>query len=282
MVLKVIKIFEYINYRQYLSDLFQEKKRINPGFSHRVLSKKLGLSTSNYVLLIMQGKRNLNHDLRYRMSTTFGHSRKESEYFELMVNFAHAKTDSEKNYYYSKMISIRKSLRIQVLDDNQYEYMSTWYNPVIRELVTHSDWNGDYSLLANAVRPAITTSQARRSVELLLKCGLIEKRDGKYVQSSPVITTVQSDVSPLAITKFHREMCKRALEVLDSSDRENRNITGSTLHISRKTFKMIQEEITQCRMRILEMAQADIDADKVYHINFHMFPVSSPIQKNGK
>lgn len=277
----MITIFEYTDYRQYLSDLFQEKKRQNPGFSHRVLSKKLGLSTSNYVLLIMQGKRNLNPDLRYKMSNIFDHSRKEADYFELMVNFAHAKTDSEKNYYYTKMISIRKTLKIQVLDDRQYEYLSTWYNPVIRELVTHPEWNGDFSILAKSVRPAITAVQARRSVELLLRCGLIEKKDGKYIQSSPVITTLQSDVSPLAVTNFHREMCRRALETLDSNNRENRNMTGSTLHISQKTFQMIQEEITQFRLRILEMAQADDNADSVYHINFHMFPVSSPIKKNG-
>lgn len=277
----MITIFEYVDYRQYLHDLFDEKKRLNAAFSHRVLAQKLGLSTSNYVMLIMQGKRNLNADLRYRMSTYFGHGRKEAEYFEYIVNFAHAKTDAEKNNYFARMISMRKSLKTKVLQDSQYEYLSTWFNPVIRELVTHEEWNGDYNALAKAVRPQITAAQAKRSVKLLLKCGLITLINGKYTQSSSVVTAEKSMAS-LAITNFHREMCKRALDALDSSDRENRSMTGCTLHISKKTFDFIREELTQCRSRILAMAQADGDADSVYHINFHLFPVSSTMKKVQK
>jgi uncharacterized protein (TIGR02147 family) len=277
----VITIFEYSDYRKYLRDVFDEKKRLNSGFSHRVLAQKLGLSTSNYVMLIMQGKRNLNADLRYRMSTVFKHSGKEAEYFEYMVNFAHAKTCSEKNYYFTKMISMRKLLKVKVLHDSQYEYLSTWYNPAIRELVTHSEWEGDFKLLAKMVRPAITAAQAKRSVELLIRCGLIIYDDGKYVQTSPLVTTEKSLVS-LAITEFHQEMCKRARDILDSPDRENRNVTGATLHISRKTFEMIKEELARCRSNILAMAQADTEADSVYHVNLQLFPISSPKKKGRK
>jgi uncharacterized protein (TIGR02147 family) len=277
----VTSIFEYTDYRQYLRDLFDEKKRQNAGFSHRVLAQKLGLSTSNYVMLIMQGKRNLNADLRYRMSAVFKHSSKEAEHFEHMVNFAHAKTSSEKNYYFTKMISMRKLLKMKVLHDSQYEYLSTWYNPVIRELVTHSEWDGNFDVLAKMVRPSITASQAKKSVDLLIKCGLITFKDGEYVQTSPLVTTEKSLVS-LAITGFHQEMCKRALDILDSPDRENRNVTGATLHISRKTFEMIKEELARCRSTILAMAQADAEADSVYHMNLQLFPVSSPKKRGRK
>lgn len=273
-------IFEYVDYRQYLRELFEEKKRRNPAFSHRVLAQKLGLSTSNYVMLIMQGKRNLNADLRYRMSEVFGHNRKESEYFEEMVSFAHSKTDAEKNCHFGRMISMRKFLKIKVLDDAKYEYLSTWYNPVVRELVTHPEWDGDFDALAKTVRPPISAAQAKRSVQLLIDCGLITLESGKYVQTSPVVAYEKSTAS-IAVTNFHREMCKRSLEVLDSPDRDLRNMTGCTVHISKKTFDLIRDELTQCRARILAMAEMDTAADSVYHLNLHLFPVSFP-GKPGK
>jgi uncharacterized protein (TIGR02147 family) len=271
----VNSIFEYVDYRQYLRELFEEKKRLNPVFSHRVLAQRLGLATSNYVMLIMQGKRNLNADLRYRMSEVFGHSRKEAGYFEEMVAFAHAKTDAEKNCHFGRMISMRKFLKMKVLDDSKYEYLSTWYNPVVRELATHPEWDGDFDALAKAVRPPITAAQAKRSVQLLVDCGLITLENGKYVQTSPVVTYEKSTAS-IAVTNFHREMCKRALDALDSSDRDLRNMTGCTLHISKKTFDLIRDELTQCRARILAMAEMDTAADSVYHLNLHLFPVSMP------
>jgi len=273
-------IFEYGDYREYLRDLFEEKKRKNPVFSHRVLAQKLGLSTSNYVMLIMQGKRNLNADLRYRMSEVFGHTPKEADYFEEMVAFAHAKTDAEKNCHFGRMISMRKALRMKVLDDAHYEYLSTWYNPVVRELVTHPEWNGDFDALAKAVRPPITAAQAKRAVQVLIECKLITMEDGAYVQTSPVVTYDVSTAS-IAVTNFHREMCKRALEVLDSPDREKRNMTGCTVHVSEKTFNLIRDELSRCRARILAMAEMDNAADSVYHLNLHLFPVASPI-KPGK
>jgi uncharacterized protein (TIGR02147 family) len=277
----VIPIFTYTSYRTYLTDVFNEKKRKNAAFSHRVLSQKLGLSTSNYVLLIMQGKRNLNPELRKKMSHVFNHSEKEALYFEHLVNFDHAKTDSEKNFHYGCMLSIRKELKLHVIDDAQYEYLNQWYNPVIRELVTDDRWDGDFITLGRAVRPPITASQAKRSVEILLKTGLITEEGGRYVQSSPVLTTVDSAVSPVAVNQFHREMCRRALDVLDTPDQKNRNMTGCTLHVSGKTYELIKEELKKCRSRLLELAQADNEADKVYHVNLHLFPVSTPDKLTG-
>ncbi len=277
----MINIFEYADYRQYLRDLFDEKKRRSPAFSHRVLARQLGLSTSNYIMLIMQGKRNLNTDLRYKISTVFKHGTREAEYFEHLVNFGHAKTDSEKSYHFAHMLSMRKSLKLEVLRDSHYEYLSTWYNPVIRELVTDPEWNGDFQVLAKAVRPQITAAQAKKSVKLLLKCGLISLENGKYVQSSPVVSTEKGIVS-MAITGFHREMSKRAFEILDSTDRENRSITGCTLHISRASFEAIREELAQCRSKILAIAQADDEADRVFHLNLQLFPVSTPMEKEEK
>ncbi len=250
---------------------------MNPSFSHRILARKLGLSASNYIMLIMQGKRNLSADLRYKISEVFGHSRKEAEYFEEMVNFSHAKTDVEKNSHFTRMISMRKTVKTTLLDDSKYEYLNTWYNPIIRELVVHSEWNDDFETLAKAVRPPITAAQAKKAVDLLIKCGLITIENGRYIQTSPIVMFRQPTLS-IAATNFHREMCKRAIEALDSSDRENRNMTGCTLHISKKTFDLIKEELAQFRSRLLAIAAADTEADRVYHLNLHLFPVSSDIK----
>jgi uncharacterized protein (TIGR02147 family) len=178
------------------------------------------------------------------------------------------------------MVSMRKALKRKVLDDAHYEYLSTWYNPVIRELVTDQDWNDNFDALAKAVRPPITAAQAKRAVEVLIECGLITLENGRYIQTSPVVSYDTSTAS-IAVTNFHREMCKRALEALDSPDRDKRNMTGCTLHISEKTFHLIQDELSRCRARILAMAEIDDNADSVYHLNLHLFPVASS-KKTGK
>ena len=71
-----------------------------------------------------------------------------------------------------------------------YEYFSNWYHPVIRELVTMRDFNGDSKSLARMIRPPITVKQAQESVKLLLKLGLIEKQAAnRYRHSSGIEQT---------------------------------------------------------------------------------------------
>jgi hypothetical protein len=59
-------------------------------------------------------------------------------------------------------------------------------------------------------------------------------------------------------------------------------MTGCTVHISEKTFRLIRDELSRCRTRILAMAEMDDAADRVYHLNLHLFPVTTPLNAEVK
>jgi|WetSurMetagenome_2_1015567.scaffolds.fasta_scaffold00149_28 uncharacterized protein (TIGR02147 family) len=104
-------IFAYTNFRTYLKDYYKEQKRVNPEFSHRWFVKKLGFSTSNYVLSIMEGRRNLPMDTSLRFTRYLGLSRKQTYYFEHMVAYLQAKNPLDKKEYYSRMAGLNSRLR---------------------------------------------------------------------------------------------------------------------------------------------------------------------------
>src|SRR6478609_3677893 len=58
-----VHIFSYLDYRHFLRDLYAQKKASERGFSHRAFSKRAGLSSTNYLHLVMQGKRNLSPEM---------------------------------------------------------------------------------------------------------------------------------------------------------------------------------------------------------------------------
>ncbi len=108
----------------------------------------------------------------------------EQLYFEALVGFGNAKTTDEKEFNFRKLQEFCKNHRAKELRQNQFEYFSHWYNSVIRELVTIIPWNGNYSILAKAVQPAIKISQAKDSVLLLEQLRLITKIDDGVVTGS--------------------------------------------------------------------------------------------------
>jgi uncharacterized protein (TIGR02147 family) len=273
----MVNIFEFTDFREYLKAYFKDRKKSDPKFSHRWLAMRLELATSNFILLVMQGKRALSPLLRSRISEVFKHSRKETEYFENMVNFVQSKSQKEKDLYFSRMIALRKNVKVDKIEERQYEYYSNWYNPVIRELVKNTAEGGDFAQLCTLLQPAITPKQAKRSVELLLKLGMIKKAGGGYEQTSPLIAT-DPEVNSFAVVNFHRAMGNLAVESLDRIPKNERSVTSCTVRVSPEIFAAMRKKTDDFRQELLALADSAGDGDRVYQVNFQLFPVS----KNSK
>jgi uncharacterized protein (TIGR02147 family) len=271
-------IFEYTDFRQYLKAVFAERKGTDPKFSHRWLAERLGLATPNFILLVMQGKRNLNRGLCLRLSQVLGHNAKEAAYFEEAVNFCQAKADSVKALSFERMRTLRRGTAIAAIAEDQYEYYATWYHPVVRELVTIPALGSDPAALAKALTPSITPKQAKQSVALLVRLGMLRKQGGRYVQTSTLIATAP-EVNSLAVRNFHRVMGRMAVEALDRVDKEERNITAYTLKLSRKGYESAKQKLEELGKELLASADAETEADRVYQVNLQLFPVSRSANK---
>jgi uncharacterized protein (TIGR02147 family) len=274
----MVNIFEFNDFREYLKSFLAERKKDNPAFSHRFLAQKLGLSTPNLVLLVIQGKRNLTPTVRYRLSEVLKHTRKEALYFEHMAGFMQAKTHDERDTHYASMLELKSSIKIAPIEKRQYEYYINWYNPVIRELVGSPDFSGDFKALAKKVSPSITQEQARRSVDLLLELGLIRKNGKHYKQTEPLVSTGPVAES-VAVANFHRRTALLAAESFDRHTRQERTITSCTVTLSEEHFQMLKREIADLRKKAMELAEEPVKANRVYQMNMQLFPVSKNIKK---
>ena len=267
-------IYTYTNYREYLKDYFEHRKSSDPKFSHRYLARRVGLSSPNFIMLVIQGKRNLTRSLAFKLSQEFEHTDRERDYFENLVGFAQAKTTKEKDSYFGRMITLRRRSNVETIEQHQYDYYSHWYNLAVRELVTYPEFKGNYDWLAKKVFPRITPAQAKRSVELLLKLGLIKKKGSKYERASTLLTT-GPEVQSLGVANFHRSMAQQAANALDTVSGDERDITACTVNISKRGFADIRKAVAECRGKILAIAEADAPADTVYQVNFQVFPLSA-------
>ena len=186
----MVNVFEYQNYREYLRAYYNEQKATKLSFSYRSFSKKANINTSSFLFHVIQGKKNLTKNTIVKISNAIGHQKEESEYFENLVFFNQAESITEKTYYYSRLIEVRRPLAIENVDKDRYEYYSTWYHSVIREVVTFFDFQNDFQALGKFLIPPVTEREARDSIHLLERLGVIElDKDGLYHQTSNLIAT---------------------------------------------------------------------------------------------
>lgn len=266
-------IFEYTNYRTFLKD-FYESKKANDGYTYRDFSKAAGMNSSSWLLHLIRGTKSLSSETAARVASVAGLTEDETEYFLSLVRFTQAETSDEKDSCYHEMLEIKKRLKLVRIADTQYEYYTQWYHPVIRSLVSKIDFKDDYSVLAKNLVPQIRPTEARKSVKLLEKLGMIAKNeDGTWYQTSPVIST-GDEVASLNIVNYHKQVSNLARDVYDRCARDQREISAMTMGIGEEEFERIQTRLREFRREIIEIARGSENADRVYQLNFQFFPVS--------
>jgi uncharacterized protein (TIGR02147 family) len=269
-----VNVFEYLDYRRYLRDLYQQRKAACYGFSHRSFSRRVGLRSSNFLKLVMDGERNLTPEMAHRFAEGCGLDGREVDYFCELVAFNQARTASEQKRCHRRLFRFKQYRDIHKLDEAQVDYHSTWYIPAIRELAARADFRDDPKWIARVLKPRITPGEAKKALDTLLHLGLL-KRDGKrrLRQSESLVTT---GIGPLGhhVVSYHRAMLERASEALDTVPREEREISSLTLCVSREVMLDLKERIREFRRELLQAAELQGEPEIVAQINFQLFPLS--------
>lgn len=267
-------IFEYSNYRIFLKEYYAERKSLE-GYTYRDFARSTGMNSSSWLMHLIRGTKNLSDNSAQLVARTLKLSRHESEYFLLLVSFTQAVDNKAKNHFYQQMIDLKKKLKIIKISEEQYEYYSQWYYPVVRSLVSKVAWKNNYAMLAKNLLPKISTAQAKKSVMLLERLGFIEKMpNGSWRQKNDLIST-GDEVMSLNIVNYHKQILRLAENAFDIVPKNARDISSLTMGINEKDMERIKTKVQEFRKQIMDIARASDRADRVYQLNFQFFPVSS-------
>lgn len=268
------KIFKYIDYREFLADYYNEKKKTTQFFSYRYFSNKANIKSPVFLKQVIEGERNLTLQAIEKFIGALNLNKKEASFFRHLVQFNQSKTAFEKQEHYSVMLSMIDYVNEHRLTADQYVYFEKWHNSAIRELICLYDFCDDWKLLAKCVRPAIAPRDARQSVQLLLRLNLVKKqKKGTYKQTNAAITS-GSDILSLARRSFNSTMLLLARDSNESLPPEARNISGITMGISRPCYEVLLAELAAFKERVISIVNRDEGSSQVYQFNFQLFPLS--------
>jgi uncharacterized protein (TIGR02147 family) len=274
----MINVFDYSDFRKYLSDYYEDKKKSNPLYSYQIIANKAGIKNKGFIYNIIKGNKALLKSNILKISQALGHTRYEAEYFETLIAFNQANDSTGRKVLFEKMSSMKNpgktTSAAQVLRKDQYEFYSNWYHIIVRLIIHLYEFKSDYKWLAKMVDPPITVAQAKHSVQLLEKLGLIKKSDDGVYKISELNLTTGKDVMNIAFQNFHMTCNDLAKRAYTEFPLDVRNMTGLTLGISMESYKKICEEIQLFQTKIIEITNADKQADRIYQLSFNFFPTS--------
>lgn len=268
-----VNLFEYRDYRFFLRDWYSASKK-GRAFSLRVFSKRAGFGSPSFFKLVTEGKRNLTEKSLPKFMMGLGLNKQEGDFFRNLVFFNQAASHQDKDFYYQNLLRSKKFSQLKPIEKSQYEYYSTWYHPVIRELVISKDYDGTAEWVASRVFPAITTQQAEKSVELLEKLGFIERTaPNQWRQATPLLSTGPEVIS-FVVHNYHQQLLDVTKEVIEKLSLENRDVSSVTLGVVAERIPQLKKEIQEFRQRIMKLVSNDSHPEEVFQLNIQFFPLT--------
>jgi len=242
--------------------------------SYRYLGQHLKLDPG-FLLKLLQGKLHLADRSIASVCSFLKFSEAETRYFEMLVKYNKAKTNSDIKLYFEKLTTLRET-RARPVEESQYAFYQKWYHSAIHALLSIYEFKGNYKELASLMTPSITAMQARDSIKLLRKIGLIKQADNGVYQPTDAFVTTGERWRSVAIRDFQKETIRLSEQSLDLHEKERRDISTVTVALSAKDLTEVRERIRQFRKSILSLDN-DNDPDTVYQVNIQVIPVTETL-----
>ena len=273
-------IVEYTDYRKYIQDYYDERKRTS-AFSWHMFAQKAGFSSDVYLKYVCEGKKNLSVGSAGSVANAMGLVGFEYDYFVLMVSYAHAKNDSAKRAAFEERCALAQAHKIRVLGDEEFNYFKSWKNSVIRELAPHMPGAKPLEM-ARACKQKISAAEVSETLDFLVKAKLLKKdKSGNYQQTDKAIKMAPVEAVPLAARDLQRQMGEFAIQSLDLPLSE-RVMSGYTLGLTHRAYERIKKEMEDFWRRIVAIATEDDETDCVYRLNMQLFPMSEHLKNKNE
>jgi len=265
-------VFDYLDYRAYLKDAYEERKGESPFYSYRIMAEAFGLFPSN-VFRILHGEGHLPARCHSRALEFLELSGRAAEYFLLLVSYARERSTKAKGEILEKAMALRDVAR-RPLEAQELEYFSRWWTPVVRALLEATEGRAVPAELAGCLRPPVSEDEVRASLALLSELGLVKRASSERLLPTQAHLTAGGPAKARAVRGFQRQILSLASEALERFPPDERDISSLTISMDERAFREIRELVRECRRQIQKRVEECRAPDRVLHLAMAFFPAA--------
>ena len=266
-------VLQYTNYRVYLRDYYEYKKKTVPAFSLRFFAEKAGLSSHAHLKLTIDGKRNITKNTVVKLIHGLGLESQRAAYFESLVFFNQAQTDADKQVYYAQLLKASPRSKLHKMDKAQFRIFREWHHSAILEMVALKDFRPIPDWISKRLGGLVTPAQVTESLKLLVEVGLLVKTANGFRQRDPLITT-DDEVQDLMVKMYHLQMLKLSANMLSALPGAQRDVSALTFSIKREDFPNLKKHLQLMRKELLDFSAKAGEAEDVVQVNIQLYPLT--------
>ena len=267
-------VFAYLSYRTYLRDWFDEQKKADRRYSHRLFARRAGVRSPSLLSEVIAGRRNLTTVTLEGFIEAMRLSHEQATFFSDLVRFEQADTAEEKRKAWDRIAASRRFRSARPIDAGMVRYLSHWYYPALRELAWRADFVAEPAWIAARLLPRITVAQAADALRTLQELNMLTEQDGR-LKPQDVSLATPHQVADMAAHSYHLQMIERARDAVTTIEPEDRHLCGVTVAIPRALVPKLKAEMDAFQERLLHLCDEHVsDAEQVVQLNLQLIPLS--------
>lgn len=265
-------IFVFHDYRAFLENWFDYLRQHDSEFSIRSLAKKSGLAVG-YLSMVTKGKRRLSPKAVSRLRPHLELKEQELAYFELLRLISDSDSHEVRKDALDRAQRFRSYREANPKELEVYRYLTHWYYVAIREMAALPNFKFDARWVTAHLRHRITVREAEQALHFLKANGFIELKEGKHRRPNKAIECI-GGVFRLALLQFHREMLQVTSELIASTPRDVRSVTGHTFAIPRQKYPELLRILNRTLEEVQSLESDKEEANTVYHVSLTATPLT--------
>ncbi|MFP5385556.1 MAG: TIGR02147 family protein [Bacteriovoracia bacterium] len=268
-------VTDYLNYRQYLNDFYEAKKKVNPSYSYRVFVNKADVGSPSHLKMVIDGSRNLTLKTIPKYLKAIGFRKKmDEQFFKLLVQYNQEQDPDQKIKIFNEIMELKRKKGLSLLQKHQFNLLAHWFYVAIYVLIDIPGFKNDPEWISARLKHKVSPKQVSDTLDALEALELIEKDPIKgYSQTNGALST-DDDVRDLSIHVYHKEMIELAKSSLNFDPLAVREFNGVTLAIDKSKLNLVKEKIRTFRREMNELTTNMEDPDQVYQLNIQFFPLT--------
>jgi len=262
-------VLNYVDARAFIADQINHLKDLGT-YSTRNFARDVGLGSPDYIRRIIVGERKISEEIAAKLAKAFDLQGVEAQFFKTLVHFTQAKNDTEKEYIWKQLDSLRAKKNVRKFSFENYRFYHNWKISLLMEGL-RSHWA--HATTADiAEELGVSVKEIEDHLAALREVKILSGEDGQWRITQSLAQSEQETESQL-VRGFHRTMLKKAAQTMDELPTEERKFFNLTLSMPTEVMKEASAEIFKFLEDFnLKYGQLQ-SADAVYNLCLQFFPL---------
>jgi len=262
----------YLDYRAWLRDLYEDRRRTDAFFSYRYMAGKVGTSHS-FLIRVLQGHKHLAEETVDRFVDFLLLNDRQAEYFRILVRFGRTSSESERHACLERLLMLQ-GIRMTPLDLGAIDYFNGWIPAALRSLLPLHP-KATAKQLAEELVPSTTEQVVKNTLHRLLAMGMIRQEEGRWVVTDYFVEPGDG-IGKLAIRNHQREILRLASEALERHPPEDRYVASATFSIDPDDLDEARARMKSLRDSLLRLSESARSPGIVMNLALALHPVTKP------